>query len=132
MRATRSTQKARQLGAGQTDAERRLWLQLRDRRFLGLKFRRQVPVGCYIVDFACIEKALAIELDGGQHGLTVDEDRRRTHWLEQQGWRVLRFWNNDVLQNIDGVLENIAIALEASPHPVPTPQAGEGELMEVA
>jgi very-short-patch-repair endonuclease len=85
-----------------TDAERGLWSALRSRRLAGYKFRRQHPVGPFIVDFACIEHRLAIEADGGQHAENR-KDGRRTGWLTRRGWRVLRFWNNDVLTNPGGV-----------------------------
>lgn len=101
-----------------TDAERRLWSALCDRRIAGHKFRRQHPVGPYILDFACVELRLAIEADGGQHADSV-RDARRTAWLAGEGWRVLRFWNNDILGNIEGVAARIQEALEI-PHP-PTP-----------
>ena len=74
---------------------------------VGLKFRRQHPVGKFILDFACVELKLAIEVDGGQHGELLTSDRTRTAWLEQQGWKILRFWNNEVLQNTEDVLEQI-------------------------
>jgi very-short-patch-repair endonuclease len=84
---------AQRLRSDQTDVERRLWFELRDRRFYGHKFRRQVPVDPFIVDFACWERSFIIELDGGQHNSMIDDDRKRTQWLEGNGWRVLRFWN---------------------------------------
>lgn len=95
-----------------TDAERRLWSVLRDRRLDGYKFRRQYPLGPFILDFACIEHRLAIEADGGQHADSTD-DQRRTAWLERRGWQVLRFWNNDILVNTDGVRDVILWALKA-------------------
>jgi very-short-patch-repair endonuclease len=104
-------QKARQLRKKMTDAERRLWSALRDRALSGYKFRRQHPIGLYIVDFACVEHMLAIEADGGQHA-DNRYDERRTAWLESQGWRVVRFWNNEVLTNIEGVVEMILRRLE--------------------
>jgi len=81
------------------------------RQILGLKFRRQHPAGNYILDFACIDAKLVIEVDGGQHGELQTQDKTRTLWLEAQGWKVLRFWNNEVLQNTEGVLESIYNAL---------------------
>lgn len=104
--------KARQLRVAMTDAERRLWSLLRDRRLDGHKFKRQYPLGPFILDFACIEHHLVVEADGGQHVDNVD-DERRTAWLERQGWRVLRFWNNDILANPRGVAEAILQALTA-------------------
>jgi very-short-patch-repair endonuclease len=104
-------QKARQLRQSSTDAERRLWAALRNRRLIRHNFRRQHPIGDFIVDFACTEHRLAIELDGGQHaGNPVDVCR--TAWLQNQGWKVIRFWNNDVLSNTAGVIETILRALE--------------------
>jgi len=89
-----------------------MWSALRDRRLSRYKFRRQHPIGHYIVDFACTEYRLVIELDGSQHA-DDPADIRRTAWLESQGWRVIRFWNNDVLANTSGVTETILRALEA-------------------
>jgi very-short-patch-repair endonuclease len=94
-----------------TDAERRLWSLLRGRQLNGCKFRRQHPVGRYILDFACIERRLAVEVDGGQHA-DNNNDRHRTAWLEAQGWQVIRFWNNEVLSNPDGVAARIAEMLQ--------------------
>jgi very-short-patch-repair endonuclease len=98
---------ARDLRRGMTDAERLLWRHLRRRQVEGLKFRRQHPLGCFIVDFVCIEAALVIEIDGGQHGERLAQDAARTAWLNRQGYRVLRFWNNEVLDNIDAVRQAI-------------------------
>lgn len=105
---------ARNLRCGQTEAEQKLWARLRDRRLQGHKFRRQVPLGRFIVDFSCYDERLVIELDGSPH---ADEERRardrdRTHWLESRGFRVLRFWNSEVLANMEGVLTRILQALE--------------------
>lgn len=99
-----SKARARELRANMTDAERRLWSKLRRKQINGHRFRRQVPIGPYIVDFACLASRLLIEVDGGQHGVDVERDIRRTAWLESQNFRVLRFWNSDVLGNIEGVL----------------------------
>ncbi|HKT17654.1 MAG TPA: endonuclease domain-containing protein [Stellaceae bacterium] len=108
-------QRARRLRRAMTDAERALWYLLRDRRLSGYKFRRQHPLGPFILDFACISHRLVIEADGGQHAES-EADARRTHWLELRGWRVLRFWNNEILHNRDGVVETILRAIEeASP-----------------
>jgi very-short-patch-repair endonuclease len=118
---------ARRLRHNQTDAERALWFHLRDRRLNGLKFRRQMPLGSYVVDFCCESVRLIVELDGGQHALRELEDAARTVALEAFGYAVLRFWNNDVLNNIDGVLETIvATANQEPPHPNPLP-TGERE-----
>jgi very-short-patch-repair endonuclease len=126
-----ATSIARKLRRNQTDAERALWFRLRDRRLRGLKFRRQVSIDRYIVDFCCEERHLIIELDGGQHAERSKEDAERTFALETMGYLVLRFWNNDVLQNIDGALESILMSLESQspvpPHPNPLPE-GEREL----
>ena len=93
-----------------TDAERRLWAMLRDRRLAGYKFRRQHPIGPYIADFACTKYHLIIEADGGQHNEST-ADLRRSEWLQQQGWRVIRSWNNDILANTEGVLSVVLEAL---------------------
>ena len=90
-----------------TDAERLLWQHLRSRQLAGLKFRRQHPIGRYILDFVCLEAGLVIEVDGGQHGPQHSYDEARTAWLGQRGYRVLRFWNNEVLTNPEGVRERI-------------------------
>jgi very-short-patch-repair endonuclease len=118
---------ARRLRRDQTDAERKLWFRLRDRRLRGLKFRRQVPIDCYIVDFCCEGQHLIIELDGGQHVERGEDDARRTSDLEAHGYLVLRFWNNDVLRNMEGVLQAILETPSHSPpHPNPLPN-GERE-----
>ncbi|MDZ7625563.1 MAG: endonuclease domain-containing protein [Ignavibacteriaceae bacterium] len=95
---------ARELRKNSTIAERRLWQRLRSRNFLNLKFRRQEPIGNYIVDFICYEKKLIVELDGGQHNEFAEKDIPRTEFLEKEGFKVLRFWNTDVINNINGVL----------------------------
>jgi very-short-patch-repair endonuclease len=97
--------KARQLRTNQTDAEIALWKLVRAKRFEGLKLRRQHPIQPYIVDFICPEKKLIIELDGGQHAEAIDYDEKRTRFLESKGYTVIRFWNNEVLTNIEGVYE---------------------------
>ena len=110
--------RARRLRANSTKAELRLWRHLRARTLMGHKFVRQEPVGPYIVDFVCREQRLVIEVDGGQHA-TDKRDAIRDQWLAEHRYRVLRFWNNDVLGNTEGVLETIAAALPADspPHP---------------
>jgi very-short-patch-repair endonuclease len=114
----------RRLGAHMTQAERRLWYFLRAHRLRGTKFKRQAMIGKYIVDFVCFEKSLVIEVDGGQH-TDNETDRVRTRWLEDQGFRVLRFWNNDVLKNTSGVLDVIMTAIEQPGYPSPgTPHRG--------
>ena len=119
---------ARRLRRDQTDAERVFWFRVRDRRLNGLKFKRQVPIDNYIVDFLCADARLIVELDGGQHA--VRDETNRTAILEAMGYLVLRFWNNDVLKNIDGVLEEILNLLDRNPreppHPDPLP-SGERE-----
>jgi very-short-patch-repair endonuclease len=99
--------RARQLRARQTDAERRLWFLLRDRRLNGVKFRRQVPIGTYIVDFVCQEARLIVEVVGSQHADQIPYDTARTEWLGAVGYHVLRFWNNDPTENEEGVLTAI-------------------------
>jgi very-short-patch-repair endonuclease len=120
------TENARALRSDMTFAERKLWHAIRARQILGRRFRRQHPIGPYIADFACIERSLVVELDGGQHQDQLARDERRTAFLQLQGWQVLRFWNNDVLNNLDGVLAKIADALAASPPSQPSPYKGEG------
>ena len=103
------TRLARNLRKTSTDVERLLWNRLRAGRCEGLKFRRQHPMGQYIVDFVCLERKLIIELDGGQHALpdNIPKDRQRDAWLAKGGYMVLRFWDNELLANMDGVLEAI-------------------------
>src|SRR5947208_8036900 len=126
-----TTDRARTLRSRLTDAERKLWYALRDRRFAGVKFRRQVPVGPYVADFLCYEARLVIEVDGGQHAKST-KDRRRDRWFAEHAFQVLRFWNNDVVSNLEGVLTVIIDALRATPHPAraargrPSPAGGEG------
>jgi very-short-patch-repair endonuclease len=106
-----STEHARALRKNPTEAERALWGHIRLRQLEGCKFRRQQPLGRYIVDFVCPEKKLIIELDGGHHAEKVAPDVERTAWLEARGFRVLRFWNHDVLTNIEVVKEAMRDAL---------------------
>ena len=122
------TENARKLRKNQTDAERVLWRHLRTRNLMNLKFKRQVPIGDYIVDFLCYEKNLIIEVDGGQHAEQQVYDQKRKKWLESQGFKVIRFWNHDVLKNLDGVAEKILECCGEDPHPSPLPQAGEGNI----
>ena len=107
MQHKRSTIIARKLRSDATDAETLLWRHLRGGRLLGAKFRRQMPIGPHIADFACEQARLVIELDGGQHADSTTDDAR-TRALEAAGYTVLRFWNHDVFENTDGVLEDIA------------------------
>ena len=121
--------RARVLRRRMTDAEQVLWRRLRDRRLRGHKFRRQHPLGPYVLDFFCEPVKLAIEIDGGQHAVRVEADEARTRWLNHHGCRVLRFWNNEVLGDIDGVLTTILMAIDgaeaATTREAPLP-AGEG------
>jgi very-short-patch-repair endonuclease len=111
------TERARRLRKVATKAETTLWYRLRSRRLNGHKFTRQDPVGPYTVDFVCRERRLIVEVDGGQHA-DNPRDEVRDKWLAERNYRVLRFWNNDVLGNMDGVLEMIETALaESPPHP---------------
>jgi len=105
--------RARALRTSSTPAELRLWYFIRKRQLESVRFRRQVPLGRYVVDFACLEERLVIELDGSQHGDQMAYDEARTAWLNEHGWRVLRFWNNEVADNIEGVLETIRAALRS-------------------
>src|SRR5262245_52206360 len=107
MRPRKHIDKARRLRAEMTDAERRLWMHLRDRRLLGFKFRRQQPLHGYVADFVCMEVQLIVELDGGQHLDRQRSDEYRTRVLTANGFRVIRFWNDDVLLRMDAVLEEI-------------------------
>ena len=132
---TSRTIRARVLSQNSTDAEIRLWHHLRSRALGNFKFVRQVPIGRYVADFVCREQRLIIELDGGQHA-TDPRDVLRDRWLAEHRYIVLRFWNNDVLSNTDGVLETILSALTAATPPRPassqaladlSPQAGRGK-----
>ena len=107
--------KARHLRKEPTEAEKLLWSHLRRHQMLGYQFRRQEPIGKYIADFVCYQRRLVIELDGGQHDEQADYDRERTRWLVSRGFRVIRFWNDDVLKQTDGVLDAILLALQESP-----------------
>ena len=111
------TPRSRLLRVNQTDAEQKLWWRLRNRQVSGAKFVRQEPIGPYIVDFICREQRLIVEVDGGQHA-DSPADKVRDEWLTSHNYRVMRFWNNDVLKNIDGVLQTISAALDReSPSP---------------
>jgi very-short-patch-repair endonuclease len=130
---------ARHLRRNQTDAERRLWHELRFLKSEGFHFRRQVPIGAYIADFACFRRRLIVELDGGQHNTPENRgaDERRTKDLQNRGFRVLRFWNIDVFEGLEGVVDRIrnGVGLPtlysydndvdlATPAPNPSPQGG--------
>lgn len=110
--STGSLSHARRMRQTPTDAESRLWGNLRAGRLVGHKFRRQQPLGRFIVDFVCFEQRLIVEVDGGQHVEAQLVDAARTAWLEKQGYRVLRFWNDDVLLRTNLVLEEILRALK--------------------
>jgi very-short-patch-repair endonuclease len=116
----RPTRRAQELRQNATDAEKRLWLYLRNRQLDGHKFSRQMPVGPFICDFMCREARLIVELDGGQHDAAAGRDAERTRFIESEGYRVIRFWNNDVLGNVDGVLSEILRVLAGSPTPSPS------------
>jgi very-short-patch-repair endonuclease len=122
------TRLARQLRKNSTLAERKLWRYLRSRSLGGFKFVRQEPIGPYVVDFVCREKRLVVEVDGGQHA-ERRRDAVRDRWLLERRFRVLRFWNNEVLGNIEGVWETIFAAASAAapPHPDLLPASGEKE-----
>jgi very-short-patch-repair endonuclease len=120
MRKVQPVSLAKGLRINQTTAEELLWYRLRDSRLDGHKFRRQQPLDDYIVDFICFEKKLVIEVDGGQHNeeTAIEKDKSRTEWLEGRGYRVLRFWNNDILTNLDGVMDLVGKAItEGTPSP---------------
>ncbi len=125
--------KAQELRQRSTDAEQALWKRLRNRQLAECKFRRQVPLGKYIVDFVCFERKVVIEVDGGHHQEQVSSDAVRTTWLESQGFQVLRFWNHEVLAYTEAVQEALLVALQESspspdsPSPQPSPVKGEGE-----
>jgi very-short-patch-repair endonuclease len=113
---------AKRLRSNMTDAERRLWYRLRAHRFQGLKFKRQAPIGPYIVDFICFEHGLIIELDGGQHAQS-ESDRHRDTWLNSEGYRVLRFWNDDMMKRTNTILAEISNALTEASTPLPARSA---------
>ena len=106
------TDKSKNLRNEPTEAERYLWSRLKNSQMCGCKFRRQQPLGKYIADFVCFEKALVIEIDGGQHSENEPYDQARDDWLENEGFIVLRFWNNEVLGNLAGVVDVIMEELE--------------------
>lgn len=113
---------AKQLRKNSTDVENIIWYHLRAKRFLELKFRRQEPIGKYIVDFVCYQKKIIIELDGGQHTEQIVRDIERDLWFTNQGYKIIRLWNNEFLQNQDEALELIAQTCfgPPSPHPLPS------------
>jgi len=123
---------ARRLRRTLTDAERAIWKELRAHRLNGASFRRQKPIGPYIVDFVCDATRLIIEIDGGQHyePIGLKSDARRDSYLKSEGFEILRFSNHDVLTNRSGVLETIATALQARAPSLPSPASGGGEEIE--
>jgi very-short-patch-repair endonuclease len=127
-RKARLLTNAKTLRTHQTETEQRLWYHLRAHRFMDLKFKRQKPIGRFIVDFVCEEHRLIIELDGGQHSEQAAYDQQQDAWLRGQGYTVLRFWNIDVMQNLEGVLEQIRITIALTLSPSPSPASGRGEL----
>ena len=120
------TARARALRGSASDAEQVLWRHLRGRRMMGRKFKRQMILKPYIVDFACMEDKLIIEADGGQHADQEAYDHKRTADLEARGYRVLRFWNHEILTQLDAVLEQIRLTLVDRPSPPPSPASGRG------
>ncbi|RJF75165.1 endonuclease domain-containing protein [Rhodopseudomonas palustris] len=127
---TERTPMARRLRRQPTEAEALLWHRLRNRQLDGWKFKRQFPIDRFVVDFCCADARLVVELDGGQHGQQTERDAARTEVLSAMGYLVVRFWNHDVLSNVDGVLESIARTIKPHafdpPHPNPLPD-GERE-----
>jgi very-short-patch-repair endonuclease len=117
---------AKDLRKNSTDAENYLWKTLRSNRLQGIKFRRQHIIGQFIVDFVCLERKIIIELDGGHHASQKERDNERDSWLESEGYKVLRFWNNELFENTDGVMNNIMDACINSPSPQPLSPKGRG------
>ena len=113
--ASQTLQNAQSLRGKRTDAEGILWNHLRERELDGRKFRRQQPIGPYIADFACMSEKLIVELDGGGHAERKAEDRERDEYLRRSGYRVLRFWNTEVFENLQGVLEKISEVIGEKP-----------------
>jgi very-short-patch-repair endonuclease len=124
--AKRKIKLARVLRKNLTAAEHKLWYLLRDRRFEGYKFRRQYPVGPYIADFACTKYGLIVELDGSQHADQMEYDRARDQYLQQQGYRVIRIWNNEIFKNTEGVMLHILNILQHTLTPALSLSEGEG------
>ena len=124
-----ANEKARQLRRNRTAAERRLWRQLRELKQSGCKFRQQVPIDHFIVDFACLSRRLIVEVDGGTHSTDreIARDARRERYLKEQGFRILRVWNADVRENMEGVMDTIVAVLDTPP-PDPFPQGGGGHV----
>lgn len=126
VRAKITKQLSKNLRQNQTKAEVRIWRHLKNRALAGFKFRRQCPIGPYIVDFVCLEKMIVIEIDGGQHAEQTHRDARRSQYLKSRGFEVLRFWNNEVLANTDSVLSVILTTLVNSPSSPSLLTMGEG------
>ncbi len=122
------TATARQLRKRPTSAENLLWQKLRNRQLEGFKFRRRQPLGPYIVDFINFEKKIVIEVDGGQHTKSPAKDKKRDDWLNEEGFEVMRFWNNEVFENLDGIWQVIRDRL-ITPSPVPS-HRGRGKRSE--
>ena len=120
-----ANESARHLRRNRTEAERRLWWRLRELKHAGFKFRQQVPIDHFVVDFACLSQRLIVEVDGGTHSTDreVARDVRRERYLKDQGFRIVRVWNSDVRQNLEGVMDTIVAALH-TPTPDPSPQGG--------
>ena len=115
----RATGRAQELRNSATDAERKLWTYISRRQVADVKFSRQIPTGPYICDFVSRSARVVIEVDGGQHDQNESYDRQRTDYIESMGFRVLRFWNNEVIENIEGVVSRIELELLKSPPPTP-------------
>ena len=124
---SRQRMNAKSMRRAMTDAELKLWNELRAHRLMGMRFRRQVPIGPYIVDFACSAHSLIVEVDGSQHGDTEQSQRddARSAYLAASGWTILRFWNDDVIRDIDNVCQHIVIAAGLAVAEVPAPQMEE-------
>ena len=122
----RSITRARELRRDSSKAEKICWELLRDRRLNGVKFRRQYAIGPYFADFASVERKLVVEVDGEHHAYQLEADARRTAFLESRGWRVLRFWANEVVANREGVWAAIDVALRPTPSPNLSPCRGRG------
>ena len=114
---------SRNLRKNMTDVERMLWAKIRGRQLQGFRFRRQHPIGSYIIDFICLELKLIIELDGSQHMGQQQYDMKRSQWLQSNGFKIMRFWNSDILDDLDGVMQAICMHLPPSQ---PSPLKGEG------
>jgi len=116
---------AKTLRQNSTKAERLLWRNLKAKQMKGFKFRRQEPIGNYVVDFVCFESQVVIEVDGSQHMVEVAKDKERERWLRSQGFTILRFWNNEVLRNLEGVLEVIRLSCLNHPPFIPPIKGGK-------